>query len=70
MKDVGTCWTSDLRLILQSFGKFCIPPQNFSIRKVCYATNEPGKVKPAKKTDKLPIVSSFSQKIGEIKNNI
>lgn len=34
------------------------------------ATNEAGKVKPAKKIDKLPIFSSFIQKISEIKNNI
>lgn len=38
--------------------------------KVCYATNELGKVKPAKNTDQLPVFSSFNQKNSEIKNNI
>lgn len=69
MKDVGTCWISNFTsphgiffwLILSTSTKFL---NNKS------ATNEPGKVKPAKKTDKLPIFSSFSQKISEIKNNI
>lgn len=38
MKDVETCWTSDLPCFMVfSFGEFCLPPQNFSITKVCYA---------------------------------